>query len=303
MNNISLVTQHIRKKLQQANTPDLSRRVLSLVPSLTGENILQDSEGYYWRTYLFIEKAQTHDVIQNTQQAYEAAKAFGQFQGQLADLPASLLNETIPHFHHTRSRYDTLMDAVNKDVCGRVGSVKSELEFARNHESMVDLLLDLQASGDLPVRITHNDTKLNNVMIDEQTSEGICVIDLDTVMPGLTLYDFGDMIRTATNTGAEDELDLSKVSMDLNMFEAITKGYLDTAGDMLSPKEIELLPFSGKLIAFEIGLRFLADYLSGDVYFKTHRDGHNLDRCRTQFKLVESIEQQEDQMQTLIGSL
>ena len=300
--NIARVTRHIHNKLQQTNTTDIDRRTLTLIPTIDGDNLLTDNEGLYWRAYIFIENAKTYDIIESTDQAYKAAQAFGQFQCQLADLPSPRLIETIPQFHHTRSRYDALLQAADIDCCGRAASAHKEIAFAKDHESAVDTLLDLQASGDLPERITHNDTKLNNVMIDDDTGEGICVIDLDTVMPGLALYDFGDMVRTATNTGAEDERDLSKISMDIDMFEALTLGYLSTAGSMLVPKEIEYLPFSGKLIALEIGLRFLTDYLQGDVYFKTHREGHNLDRCRTQFKLMQSIEEQEKVMQQIVAT-
>ncbi len=300
--NITRVTRHIQNKLEQDNTSDIDRRTLTLIPTIEGDNILIDNEGLYWRAYIFIENAKTYDIIESTDQAYQAARAFGQFQCQLADLPSPRLHETIPNFHHTRSRFDALLKAADIDCCERVASAQEELAFAKDHESVVDVLLDLQASGDLPERITHNDTKLNNVMIDDHTGEGICVIDLDTVMPGIALYDFGDMVRTATNTGAEDELDLSKISMDIDMFEALTLGYLSAAGSMLVPKEIEYLPFSGKLIALETGLRFLTDYLQGDVYFKTHRERHNLDRCRTQFKLVQSIEEQKKVMQQIVAT-
>jgi Ser/Thr protein kinase RdoA (MazF antagonist) len=246
--------------------------------------------------YVFIEEARTYDRIESAEQAREAAKAFGRFQGMLADLPGPGLTETIPDFHHTRARFDAFVRALDSDSENRAKDIRPEIEFAMAREPMVDVLLDRIASGELTERITHNDTKLNNVMIDDKTGEGICVIDLDTVMPGLVLYDFGDMVRTSTSPALEDEKDLSRVVMQMHMFEALTRGYLETAGSFLTPLEIELLPFSGKLITLEIGLRFLTDYLSGDIYFKTHRDGHNLDRCRTQFKLVQSIEEQEDLM-------
>lgn len=301
--NIARVTRHIRAKLEEEKAPDIDQRTLTLTPTMDGSDFLLDDEGLYWRAYLFIENARTYDVIENTRQAYEAAKAFGCFQCRLADLPPPRLDETIPNFHHTRSRFDALVKAMNQDVCGRADAVKDEFAFALQRESVVDVLLNLQASGNLPERTTHNDTKLSNVMIDDATGEGVCVIDLDTVMPGLALYDFGDMVRTATNTGAEDEPDLSKVSMNPEMFEALAKGYLESAGETLTGKEIELLPFAGKLITFEIGLRFLTDHLSGDAYFKVHREEHNLDRCRTQFKLVESIEEQEANMNRFVESL
>ena len=300
--NIARVTRHIRSKLEEENVSDIDRRTLTLIPTIDGDDILVDTDGLYWRAYLFVENAKTYDIIESTDQAYEAAKAFGEFQCQLADIPSPRLHETILNFHNTRSRYNAMLKAAEEDSCSRLACAQEEFSFAKDHEAIVDTLLDLQASGELPERITHNDTKLNNVMIDDETGKGICVIDLDTAMPGLALYDFGDMVRTATNTGAEDERDLTKISMDINMFEALAKGYLASAGSMLVPKEIEYLAFSGKLIAFETGLRFLTDYLQGDIYFKTHREGHNLDRCRTQFKLVQSIEQQEQEMQQVVNS-
>ena len=179
---------------------------------------------------------------------------------------------------------------------------KNEITFAIDHESIVDTLVDLNASGDIPTRITHNDTKLNNVMIDDNTGEGICVIDLDTVMPGLSLYDFGDCVRSGASTSSEDEKDLSKVSINLDLYEAITSGYLSTAGELLSEKEIELLPFSAKLITFEIGLRFLTDYLEGDVYFRIHRENHNLDRCRVQLEKVKAMQRLESEIKRMVAS-
>lgn len=299
MENIGRVTRHQRKKFEEAGAGELDRRVLTLVPTQDGKDYFVDADGDFWRTYVFIEDAVGIDVIENTDQAVESARAFGEFQCQLADLPGRL-NETIPNFHHTRSRFDTLKAAIADDVHGRVADVKEEIEFAMQREEMVDVVIDLMASGDLSERVTHNDTKLNNVLIDNATGKGMCVIDLDTVMPGSVLYDFGDMIRTTTNQAAEDERDLSKVEMNIDYFEALVKGYLETASGFLTLKEIELLPFSGKLITFEIGLRFLTDYLQGDVYFKTHREGQNIDRCRKQFKMVESMERQMDAMQRVM---
>jgi Ser/Thr protein kinase RdoA (MazF antagonist) len=192
------------------------------------------------------------------------------------------------------------MAAVEADVCNRAAGVKNEIEFAAAREGLVDTVLDLMASGDIPERVTHNDTKLNNVLIDTASGKGICVIDLDTVMPGSVLYDFGDMVRSTTTTAAEDEPDTSKIWMDIDYFEALVKGYLETASDFLVQKEKELLPLSGRLITFEIGLRFLTDYLQGDTYFKTRREGQNMDRCRKQFKMVESMEEQMDAMQRIV---
>jgi len=298
MDNIIRVTRHIRTKLN--GLKGSSRRSLTLVPTLDGEVCLRDDEGNFWRTYVFIEGARTYDAVQTKQQAFEAARAFGLFQKQLVDLPGPRLHDTIPKFHHTPSRFRALQEAIEADESNRAQHAKPEIEFAMAHADMVSRLVELQERGEIPERVTHNDTKFNNVMIDDETGEGICVVDLDTVMPGLALYDFGDMVRTTTSPTREDEQDLSKVGMDFEMYEALLRGYLETAGEFLNDREKQELAFSGKLITFEIGVRFLTDYLRGDTYFKVHREGHNLDRCRTQFKLVESIESNEDRMNTLL---
>lgn len=300
MDNIGRVTEHQREKFERSGAEEIERRVLTLIPTADGANYYQDSEGCFWRTYVFVERALGIDVVENTEQAFEAAKAFGEFQCQLADLPGRL-HETIPDFHHTRSRYDTLMKAVADDPLNRAVNVQAEIDFAVEREAMVDTVIDLMAAGEIPERVTHNDTKLNNVLIDTKTRKGKCVIDLDTVMPGSVLYDFGDMVRSTTTTAAEDEPDLSKVEMDIDYFEALVNGYLETASGFLVPREMELLPMSGGLITYEIGLRFLTDYLQGDVYFKTHRAGQNIDRCRKQFKMVQSMEEQMEAMQKIVG--
>ncbi|MEN7973389.1 MAG: aminoglycoside phosphotransferase family protein [Verrucomicrobiota bacterium] len=299
MDNIGRVTRHQRAKFEAAGASELDRRVLTLIPTIDGKDYYQDDEGDYWRTYVFVEGAVGIDVVENTGQAFEASKAFGEFQCQLSDLPGRL-HDTIPNFHHTRSRYDTLLEAIEADAFNRAADVKAEIEFATAREGIVDTVLDLLASGELPERVTHNDTKLNNVLIDTITGKGMCVIDLDTVMPGTVLYDFGDMVRTTTTTAAEDEPDTSKIRMDIDYFEALVNGYLETASGFLVPKEKELLPFAGKLITFNIGLRFLTDYLQGDTYFKTHREGQNIDRCRKQFKMIQSMEEQMEAMHKIV---
>lgn len=298
MENVQRVTEHQQKKLEASGHG--SRRALKVIKTLGNSSFLHDEDGNYWRSYIFIEKAKTYDIIEKPEQAYQAAKAFGEFQKTLVDLPGGRLLETIPNFHNTPWRYEAFEEALSKDVCNRAASVKDEIDFVLKRKEDAGLLLRLNAEGKIPERITHNDTKLNNVMIDDESGEGICVIDLDTVMPGLIHYDFGDLVRTSTSPAAEDEKDLSKVTMQMHMFEALIKGYLESAGDFLNPTEKEYLPFAGKLITLEIGVRFLTDHLAGDVYFKTHRENHNLDRCRTQFKLVESIETQEDKMMSFI---
>jgi Ser/Thr protein kinase RdoA (MazF antagonist) len=297
MRNVERVTAHIAA--QAAGQPDSERRALHLVPARDGRNWHVDAQGETWRAYRFIENARTYETATSAGQAFQAARAFGEFQKQLADLPPPRLNETIPDFHSTPKRFAALEGAIAADVAGRAALAKPEIEFARLRQSITGVLLE----AGLPERITHNDTKFNNVLLDDKSGEAVCVIDLDTVMPGLALYDFGDMVRTTTSPAKEDEQDLSLVTMQFEMFEALVRGYLESARAFLTPAERKLLAFSGKLITFEIGVRFLTDYLAGDTYFKIHREGHNLDRCRTQFKLVESIERQEEAMNRLVESI
>jgi Phosphotransferase enzyme family len=296
MENIQRVTSHLASQLP--DRPDSSRRVLTLIPAHDGQAWHVDAEGSYWRAWRFIEQARTYDAVETTEQAFQAASAFGGFQQLLASLPAPRLHDTIPDFHHTPKRFAAFEKALAADVAGRAILAKPEIAFAYARQSIAGLLLDAK----LLERVTHNDTKFNNVMLDDFTGKAVCVIDLDTVMPGLALYDFGDMVRTATSPAAEDEQDLSKVTMQFPMFEALVRGYLSQAGIFLTKAEKRYLAFSGKLITFEQGIRSLTDYLAGDTYYKVSRDGHNLDRCRTQFKLVESIEQQEEQMERLVQS-
>jgi hypothetical protein len=297
MDNIERVTAHLAA--QVADEPDRSRRVLTLIPARDGRAWQLDEHGNYWRAWRFIEKARTYDAVESIEQAFQAAKAFGQFQKMLIGMPAPRLHDTIPDFHHTPKRFAALELAIELDATGRAILAKPEIEFALARRSIASILID----ANLPERVAHNDTKFNNVLIDDDTGEGICVIDLDTVMPGLALYDFGDMVRTTTSPTSEDERDLSKVSMQFQMFEALVRGYLTSTGSFLSRAERHYLAFAGKLITFEQGIRFLTDYLVGDTYYKVHRDGHNLDRCRTQFKLVESIERQEERMEQLVLSV
>jgi len=301
MENVERVTEHLAE--QAAGQPDSARHALHLVAARDGRNWHVDAQGETWRAYRFIENARTYETATSTGQAFQAARAFGHFQQQLSSLPPPRLRETIPDFHNTPKRFAALEHAIAQaiapDAAARVALAKPEIEFARSRQSITGKLLD----AGLPERITHNDTKFNNVLLDDKTGEAVCVIDLDTVMPGLALYDFGDMVRTTTSPAAEDEKDLSKVRMQFPMFEALVRGYLESAGAFLTPAERKYLAFSGKLITFEIGIRFLTDYLAGDTYFKVHREGHNLDRCRAQFKLVESIEQQEDEMNRLVASI
>ncbi len=303
MANIERVTQHLRSKLITAGIDDVDRRTLTLVPALCGLSFHVDREGNYWRLYLFIENAQTYDELETTEQAYEAAKAFGNFTKQLADLPRGPLEDTIPGFHDTRARFNALQAAIDADTFNRAALVADEIAFANARETMVDTLLNLQRDGEIPLLTTHNDTKLNNVMLDDTTGEGVCVIDLDTVMPGLSLYDFGDMVRTAMRPCPEDEPDASKVVGRVNMFDAITRGYLASAANMLNAAEIAHLAFSARLITFEIGIRFLTDFLQGDIYFKTHREAQNIDRTHVQFAMVRSMEEQADAMERIVETV
>lgn len=295
MRNVECVTRHINWKVLRVKK-DLGGQTLNLYPGRGGRSWIEGPGGGIWRCYNNIEGCHTYDIVENTRQAYQAAHAFGAFQDLVSDLPASELEETIPDFHHTRKRFERLLTVAKADPLGRLASVEEEFQFLLQREKYVDTLLDLKAKGDIPERITHNDTKINNVMIDEDTDDVVCVIDLDTVMPGISLYDFGDLVRTATSPAAEDERDLDKVLMQMPMFEALVEGYLDSAGPFLNDAEVEHLTFSGKLLTLEVGIRFLTDFLEGDTYFKIHREGHNLDRCRTQLKLVERIEAQEEAM-------
>jgi aminoglycoside phosphotransferase (APT) family kinase protein len=297
MENIQRVTSHLAAK--SAAEPDRARRVLTLIPARDGHAWYVDAEGGYWRAYRFIEGAHSYDAVESTLQAYQAAKAFGHFQKLLVDLPAPRLHSTIPDFHNTPRRFAAFEQALAADAVGRAIDVRAEIDFAGAHQSISAALLD----ANLPERVTHNDTKFNNVLLDDATGEGICVIDLDTVMPGLSLYDFGDMVRTTTSPAMEDEQDPSKVALQFPMFEALVRGYLSSAGSFLTRSEKQHLAVAGKVIAFEQGIRFLADHLAGDTYYKIHRNGHNLDRCRTQFKLVESIEQHEEAMNSLVESI
>jgi len=300
MQNMSCVTAHIRQKVRQAGG-DIKREVLNTVKTRTGADWFVDDEGGFWRASLFIGGVDAFSKAEHPEHLFEAARAFGRFQRQLCDFPADTLFPTIPDFHNTAKRFHVFQAALAADVCGRAAAVQPEIDFLLARAADMSVLVDALDRGELPLRVTHNDTKLNNVLIDKQTGKGLCVIDLDTVMPGLSLYDFGDGIRSGTNTGEEDDQDLSGVCFSLPLFERYTEGYLSEAGDSLTPAELALLPFSAKLMTLECGMRFLTDYLQGDVYFKVHRPDHNLDRCRTQFKLVADMERAAEQMAAIVA--
>ena len=301
MRNVEMVTRHINWKVLRVKK-DLGGQTLNLYPARGGRFYAQGKGGGVWRCYNYIEGCKTYDIVENTRQAYQAGHAFGSFQDLVSDINVDDIEETIPDFHHTPKRYERFLEVVEADPCGRVSSTLEEIDFIKARRDVTSKLIALSEEGVLPTRITHNDTKINNVMIDTETDEAVCVIDLDTVMPGLSLYDFGDLVRTVVSPAAEDETDLSKVEMRMPMFEALAEGYMDGC-DCLCEKEIENLAFAGKLISLEVGIRFLTDYLEGDVYFKTQRDLHNLDRARTQLKLVEKLEEKEEAMEAFVKRL
>lgn len=300
MENISNVTAWLKKKIRE-NGGDTERETLNLV--MTREDIPYhvDKEGGYWRVYKFIEGATCYDAVKNDDDFYQSAVAFGHFQRLLADYPAETLHETIPNFHNTPDRMRIFREAVQRDAYSRAAGVQEEIRFIEEHEKLSHVLYDMLEEGKLPLRVTHNDTKLNNIMIDDATGKAICVIDLDTVMPGLSAHDFGDSIRFGASTGAEDERNLSKISCNLHLYEVYTKGFIEGCGGALTETELDMLPWGAVLMTFENGIRFLTDYLEGDHYFKIHRDGQNLDRCRTQLKLVSDMEEKMQQMQQIVN--
>ncbi len=300
MENIDAVTGYLTEKIK-ARGGDPTRETLTLIPTAEGKKYYVDEEGQLYRMYLFVENAVCYQIIENEQVFYEAAAAFAAFQKELADFDASVLYETIEKFHDTGDRYQKFLAAVEADKVGRLAEVEEEVAFVKAREADTTLVTGKIASGELPLRVTHNDTKLNNVMIDSATQKGICVIDLDTVMPGSLLYDFGDSIRFGASSAAEDETDLEKVYMKPELFEAYVKGYLEVLGDRITKEEQDLLPFSAKLLTFECGMRFLTDYLDGDNYFKIHYPQHNLDRARNQFKLVADMEAKMDLMKEIVA--
>ena len=301
MNNVSGVTAYLRDIIiKEGGDPE--RETLNLVPDVNGNLHHVDSIGSHWRVYLFISEATTYNQVEKIEDFYQSAKAFGHFQNLLAGYPVEKLVETIPAFHDTPKRFETFLQAVKEDVCGRAASVQEEIAFVMDRKEELGAVMDLQRAGKMPYRVTHNDTKLNNIMIDDNTGEAVCVIDLDTIMPGASVFDYGDSIRFGANTAAEDETDLSKVTLSLELFEAYTKGFLEGCAGKLTDIEVQMLPMGAKLMTFECGMRFLTDYLQGDTYFKIHREGHNLDRCRCQFALVKDMEAKWDEMAKIVSN-
>ena len=295
MENIDNVTAFLREKIK-AEGGDPDRETLTVVKTLDGKNYYKHDDNTVFRMYLFIKNAFSIEDTPSYEDLYQAGIGFGHFQKLLNDFPVETLHETIPNFHHTPKRVEALKQAIEENRAGRKDSCMAEIKFALEKASFADKVISGIAEGKIPVRVTHNDTKINNLLFDTDTRKPITVIDLDTVMPGSALYDFGDALRVGASTGAEDETDLSKVTFDPKAFESFAKGFLFEMKDLLTDEELALLPFSVKLLTYECGIRFLTDYLNGDTYFKIHREHHNLDRARTQFKLVAEIEKTENDL-------
>ena len=289
MGNIMAVTAYLREKIAESGG-DPERETMTFLTTKEGLPYYKTADGDYWRACYFVEDTVCLEVAKSPEDFAEVAHAFGRFQRMLSDFPADRLAETIARFHDTPNRFAQLEEAIAADRAGRVASVEAEIALCRKFQKYASLIVDGIAEGTVPLRVTHNDTKLNNVLLDATTRKGICVIDLDTVMPGSLLYDFGDAMRTGASTGAEDEIDLAKVQFDLAKFEAFTAAFLEELGDSMTARERELLPYSALIITLEQATRFLADHINGDVYYHIHRDNHNLDRARTQLKLVCEIE-------------
>ena len=296
MYNIEAVTDYLKTKTED------ERKVLSLVRTKEGKAYHEDESGF-WRLYDFVEDSICLEAAESKEDFYQSAIAFGEFQKLLIDFPVNKLYETIPDFHNTPDRYEKFLTALKNDSLGRAKTAKEEIEFVINRKDFCSTLFDAQKQGKLPFRVTHNDTKLNNVMLDEKTRTALCVIDLDTIMLGFSVNDFGDSIRFGASTAADDEKDLSKVWMDIDLFETYAKGFIKGCGGLLTKDEIELLPEGAKMMTLECGMRFLTDYLEGDTYFKTKYATQNLDRCRTQFKLVADMESKWDKMKEIIKKI
>lgn len=303
MENIEKVTSFLKEKIIK-DGGDPERETLTVVKRINGENFYTIDEDNVYRVYKFVKNSKSIENSKTYEDLYCAGETFGRFQMRLDDYPAETLHETIQDFHNTPKRVEALKEAIKNDIALRASTVQKEIEFSlKCAEEFASVVVDGLKKGTLPLRVTHNDTKINNILFDESTNKAICVIDLDTVMPGSSLYDFGDALRMGASTGAEDETNLDLVTFDVEAFKSFTKGYLSQMKDKLYPKEIELLPFSAKLLTYECGIRFLTDYLNGDTYFKIHREHHNLDRARNQLKLVWDISTKEEEMKQIVKDL
>jgi Phosphotransferase enzyme family len=299
MSNIIGVTQFLRDKILESGG-DPERETLNLVKTVHDQFYYKSEAGLYFRAYIFIEEATTYDTVEKPEHFYNAGLAFGRFQKRLETYDAQSIYDVIPNFHNTKARFETFKNSVNEDIKNRKQFCQKEIDFLFEREAQMGILVDALESGAIPTKVTHNDTKLNNIMIDDKTGEGVCVIDLDTIMKGSLLYDFGDAIRFGTNTAMEDETNLELVQFDLNLFEAFVKGFLNGIDGQITEKEIELLPYAGMMMTMECGMRFLTDYLCGDTYFRIHRENHNLDRARNQLKLVSEMEKHFSDMQAIV---
>ena len=299
MDNIFGVTEYLRNVIRQ-DGGDLDRETLSYIKTKDGESYFEDDNGQPWRCLHYVPNSVCYQQVERPEQFYQSALSFGHFLKQLGDYPAESLYETIPQFHDTVKRFRDFDDAQRKDVKNRARYCRPEIDFALKRENDCGVLMQQLGEGLLPLRVTHNDTKLNNILFDADTGKGLCIIDLDTIMPGLAANDFGDSIRFGASTAEEDEKDLEKVHFDINLYEMYVKGYLETAKDVLTSEEIASLPWGARLMTLECGMRFLADFLQGDVYFKTAYPEHNLVRARTQFRLVEEMEEQFDEMNRIL---
>lgn len=302
MENVQLVTEHIRAAMARQGI-DPENRVLRLVPVKAGGNMVEDGEGGYWRAYHFIRHAKTTDRVESPAQFRQIGAAFGQFQSMLSDFPIEKLHDTIPHFHDTRKRVGDFERSVALDVAGRADGVRSEIAFIRSRGEAMCRIVDMLNAGEMPLRVTHNDTKINNVMLDADTGEALCVIDLDTVMPGSALYDFGDAIRYGASTAAEDETDLDRVALDMGLFAAFAEGFISGTAARLTSVELQNLPLGALVMTYENALRFLADYLDGDTYYKIDYPTHNLDRARCQCRLLSDMEARRDGMYEIVAEL
>jgi hypothetical protein len=301
MDNVRRVTEFSLARLLEEGHPEARRRTLTVVPARDGKPYALGPDGSVWRAYPFIERARGYDELETNEQAYQAARAFGAFQNLAAGLSGARLHETIPNFHHTPKRLEALQAAIAADAAGRAAEVRTEIDFALARAADCARITDLLAAGAIPERVTHNDTKLNNVLLDDVTAEGVCVIDLDTTMPGCALYDFGDMVRTAAPTTREDDPEVATLDICTERFAALVRGYLSTA-TFLTTAERANLAFAGKLLTLECGIRFLTDYLQGDVYFKIRRPAHNLDRCRNQFAYAAAQEKRMAELEDIVAT-
>jgi hypothetical protein len=301
-NNIERVTVHLKNKLLKVPGADIKRECLSLVPALDGKSWITDRDGNFWRMYIFISNHRSYDIVDSPDKAYQGGKAIGRFQAMLADMEGGPLFETIPWFHDIGKRLESFNKKIAEDPANRVKNVSKEIDLVLRRSEEMKIILKLGSEGKIPLRITHNDTKFNNILLDVN-DKALCIIDLDTVMPGYIHYDFGDAIRTSSNIAAEDEKDLTKVKMDITLFEAYARGYLKETRDTLNNVEKEHLAFAPRLITYTIAVRFLTDYIDGDNYFKIHHEHHNLQRAKAQLRLVESMEEQYKSMKKIIRTL